>query len=223
MSEEAKFSALTFVVADDHPMVRDALGQGLASIFPGIRVVAAADLAQAEAAVEANDPVDLLILDLDMPGMNGLAGLAAFRASHPTVPVTVLSAMRDPAVMRRAVDLGASAFISKSAPLEQIGRIIRGVLEGEIHLPEEAHAAPQDAADQDFAARAVDLTPQQWRVLGLMREGKLNKQIAHELSIGEATVKAHVTTILRKLGVRSRTQAVIEARRLDLNLPQAPG
>ncbi len=223
MSEAAKFSALTFVVADDHPMVRDALGQGLASIFPGIRVLAAPDLALAEAAVEANEPVDLLILDLDMPGMNGLTGLAAFRASHPTVPVVVLSALRDPAAMRRAVDLGASAFIPKSAPLDQIGRIIRGVLDGEIHLPEEARALPQEAGDQDFAARAVDLTPQQWRVLGLMREGKLNKQIAHELSIGEATVKAHVTTILRKLGVRSRTQAVIEARRLDLSPPQPPG
>lgn len=211
MVEETETAVLTFVVADDHPMVRDALGQALRSVFQGLRIHAVADLAAAERAVVEHEPVDLAILDIDMPGMNGLAGLSEFRARHPTVPVAVLSALRDPGAMRRAVDLGASAFIPKSAPLEKIAGTIRAVLEGEIFLP------PEASAPQSLAAGSFDLTPQQWRVLSLMREGKLNKQIAHELSIGEATVKAHVTTILRKLGVRSRTQAVIEAQRLDLD------
>jgi DNA-binding NarL/FixJ family response regulator len=211
MVEETESTALSFVVADDHPMVRDALGQALRSVFQGLRIHAVADLVAAERAVVEHDPVDLAILDIDMPGMNGLAGLSEFRARHPTVPVVVLSALRDPGAMRRAVDLGASAFIPKSAPLEQIASTIRAVLDGEIFLP------PEATAPHPYASTSFDLTPQQWRVLSLMREGKLNKQIAHELSIGEATVKAHVTTILRKLGVRSRTQAVIEAQRLDLD------
>lgn len=210
MVEETETTNLTFVVADDHPLVRDALAQALRSVFLGLRIHPAADLAAAEQAVVEHEPVDLAILDIDMPGMNGLAGLGEFRARHPTVPVAVLSALRDPGAMRRSIDLGASAFIPKSAPLDQIADTIRTVLEGEIFLPPEA-SNPQDYGTPNF-----DLTPQQWRVLSLMREGKLNKQIAHELSIGEATVKAHVTTILRKLGVRSRTQAVIEAQRLDL-------
>ena len=213
MAEETETTNLTFVVADDHPMVRDALGQALRSVFQGLRIHAVADLAAAERAVVEHEPVDLAILDIDMPGMNGLAGLGGFRARHPTVPVAVLSALRDPGAMRRAVDLGASAFIPKSAPLEKIAGTIRAVLEGEIFLPPEAAG---EGGERAITAASFDLTPQQWRVLSLMREGKLNKQIAHELSIGEATVKAHVTTILRKLGVRSRTQAVIEAQRLDL-------
>lgn len=216
MAEEIETANLTFVVADDHPMVRDALGQALRSVFEGLRIHAVADLAAAERAVAEHEPVDLAILDIDMPGMNGLAGLAEFRARHPTVPVAVLSALRDPGAMRRAVELGASAFIPKSAPLEKIAGTIRAVLEGEIFLP------PEASSPQSLATASFDLTPQQWRVLSLMREGKLNKQIAHELSIGEATVKAHVTTILRKLGVRSRTQAVIEAQRLDLDSGKAP-
>ena len=216
MAEETETTNLTFVVADDHPMVRDALGQALRSVFHGLRIHAAADLAAAERAVVEHEPVDLAILDIDMPGMNGLAGLGEFRARHPTVPVAVLSALRDPGAMRRAIELGASAFIPKSAPLETIAGTIRAVLEGEIFLP------PEASSPQTYTTASFDLTPQQWRVLSLMREGKLNKQIAHELSIGEATVKAHVTTILRKLGVRSRTQAVIEAQRLDIDQNRDP-
>ena len=115
-----------------------------------------------------------------------------------------------PGVARRTHDLGASAYIDKSASLEEIARTVRAVLDGEILAP------PETAAGDDFAQRANQLTPQQWRVLSLMVQGDQNKLIAHKLGVGEATVKAHVTVILRKLGVRSRTQAVIEARRLSL-------
>jgi len=145
-----------------------------------------------------------------MPGMDGLTGLALLRSGHPTVPIIVVSAAREANVVRRAYEFGASAYIDKSASLEEIAGTVRAVLDGEIFTPPDAQPA------DSFAQRANQLTPQQWRVLALMVQGDLNKQIAYKLGVGEATVKAHVTVILRKLGVRSRTQAVIEARGLAL-------
>ena len=144
-----------------------------------------------------------------MPGMDGLTGLALLRSEHPTVPIIVVSAARDAAVARRTFDLGASAYVDKKASLEEIAGTVRAVLDGEL-------IAPPDAVADSFAQRAAQLTPQQWRVLALMVQGDQNKQIAYKLGVGEPTVKAHVTVILRKLGVRSRTQAVIEARGLSL-------
>jgi len=145
--------------------------------------------------------------------MNGLTGLALLRSDHPTVPIVVVSAARDAAVVRRTHDLGASAYIDKSASLDEISTTVRAVLAGEIFNP------PEASTPDSFAQRAAQLTPQQWRVLALMVQGDQNKQIAHKLGVGETTVKAHVTVILRKLGVRSRTQAVIEARHLALTPP----
>ena len=145
-----------------------------------------------------------------MPGMDGLTGLALLRSEHPTVPIIVVSAAREPAVSA-APTSSAPRPISTSRPRwRRSPRIVRAVLDGEIFAPPEA--GPADS----FAQRAAQLTPQQWRVLALMVQGDQNKQIAHKLGVGEATVKAHVTVILRKLGVRSRTQAVIEARGLAL-------
>lgn len=201
---------LSFIVADDHPMVRDALGSALGQAFAGSRIVGAATLGEVQLALEQNPEVDALLLDLDMPGMDGLTGLALLRSERPTVPIIVVSAARDAAVVRRAWDLGASAYVDKSASLEEIAATVRAVLDGEV-------LKPAEAADGDsFAQRAAQLTPQQWRVLALMVQGDQNKQIAYKLGVGEPTVKAHVTVILRKLGVRSRTQAVIEARSLSL-------
>lgn len=200
----------SFLVADDHPMVRDALASSLGQTFPGARIAMAATLAQARAALEHEPETDAVLLDLDMPGMDGLTGLALLRSQHPTVPIIVVSAVREAATIRRAYEFGASAYIDKSASLEEIAGTVRAVLDGEIFAP------PESAPADTFAQRAAQLTPQQWRVLALMVQGDQNKQIAYKLSVGEATVKAHVTVILRKLGVRSRTQAVIEARRLAL-------
>lgn len=202
----------TFLVADDHPMVRDALALALAQAFANSAVVTAGSRAQAEAELEKQPEIDALLLDLDMPGMDGLTGLALLRAEHPTVPIIVVSAAREASIVRRAYDLGASAYVDKSASLAEIAGTVRAVLAGEIFAP------PESAPADPFAQRAAQLTPQQWRVLALMVQGDLNKQIAYKLGVGEATVKAHVTVILRKLGVRSRTQAVIEAR--GLALPQ---
>ena len=200
----------TFLIADDHPMVRDALASALGQAFAGAGIAMAASLPQAQAALERAPETDALLLDLDMPGMDGLTGLALLRSGHPTVPIIVVSAARESAIVRGAYELGASAYIDKSASLEEIANTVRAVLNGEIFAP--AEATPADS----FAQRAAQLTPQQWRVLALMIQGDQNKQIAYKLGVGEATVKAHVTVILRKLGVRSRTQAVIEARGLAL-------
>jgi len=205
--------SLTFLIADDHPMVRDALASALGQAFAGAGVVMAGSLPQVQAALERDPETDALLLDLDMPGMDGLTGLALLRSDHPTVPIIVVSAAREAAVIRRAYEFGASAYIDKSASLEEISATVRAVLDGEIFAP--ADDTPVDS----FAQRAAQLTPQQWRVLALMIQGDQNKQIAYKLGVGEATVKAHVTVILRKLGVRSRTQAVIEAR--GLNIPPA--
>ncbi len=201
-----------FLIADDHPMVRDALKTALTQAFAGATVALAGSLAEAQAALEQLPETDALLLDLDMPGMDGLTGLALLRSKHPAVPIIVVSAAREATVVRSAYELGASAYIEKSASLKEIVGTVNAVLEGEIFAPPEAEST------DSFAQRAARLTPQQWRVLALMVQGDQNKQIAHKLGVGEATVKAHVTVILRKLGVRSRTQAVIEAR--GLALPQ---
>jgi DNA-binding NarL/FixJ family response regulator len=203
-------AAPSFLIADDHPMVRDALASALGQAFPGSEIVMAGTLAQVQAALDRQPETDALLLDLDMPGMDGLTGVALLRSEHPIVPIIVVSAAREPAVVRRAYEFGASAYIDKSASLEEIVGTVGAVLDGEIFAPPEAEPA------DTFAQRAAQLTPQQWRVLALMIQGDQNKQIAHKLSVGEATVKAHVTVILRKLGVRSRTQAVIEARSLAI-------
>jgi DNA-binding NarL/FixJ family response regulator len=208
--------ALTIIIADDHPLVREALGQALRQAMAGVEVIGCSDLREAVAALEAREAVDLLILDLDMPGMDGFSGLATVRASHPAVPVAIVSSTREPAVMRRAIEFGAAAFVPKSAALETIASALQSVLDGEVWLPPEMEEGGAPGMPDDFARRVAELTPQQLRVLTLLSKGKLNKQIAHELSVGEATVKAHVTAILKKLGVRSRTQAVIAARHFSI-------
>ncbi|WP_298725816.1 response regulator transcription factor [uncultured Ferrovibrio sp.] len=209
--------ALTIIIADDHPLVREALGQALRQAMNGVVIVGAANLDEARAALDEHDSVDLLILDLDMPGMDGFVGLASVRASYPAVPVAIVSSTREPAVMRRAIEFGAAAFVPKSAALETIASALQSVLDGEVWLPPEMMGDDESSVPDDFARRVSELTPQQLRVLTLLSQGKLNKQIAHELSVGEATVKAHVTAILKKLGVRSRTQAVIAARHFSID------
>jgi DNA-binding NarL/FixJ family response regulator len=198
------------VIADDHPMVRQALAEAARKGVAEPEIVEAQSLAEALAVIAA-PAADLLMLDLRMPGMDGLAGLARIRAEHPAIPVIVVSALDDAATQRNVAALGAAGFLSKSEPLAVIARAIATVLEGELWLAEPG------PADGPRPAEVSRLTPQQLRVLALLAEGRLNKQIAHEMSITEATVKAHVTAILHKLGVRTRVQAVIAARQLGLS------
>jgi DNA-binding NarL/FixJ family response regulator len=224
-AEGKELPEVAFIVADDHPMVRDALALALRAAFPKAEVALAGTLDEASAAIAARPDVDLVILDLDMPGMQGLAGVSALRASYPSAPLVIVSATRNAAAMRQAVEMGAAGFIPKSAPMEEIIASVRAVMRGEIVLPPSAGDA-LSATDADLATRAARMTPQQHRVFALMAEGKPNKIIAYEMQIGEATVKAHVTEILRKMGVHSRTQAIVLAQRLALDpaapLPPAP-
>jgi DNA-binding NarL/FixJ family response regulator len=217
--------AWRILIADDHPLMRAALRQAVVQSFAGCELVEAGTLETAVAAVRAappERPFGLVLLDLMMPGAQGFAGLFLFRAEFPGTPVIVVSASEGQATMRRAAAYGAAGFIPKSAPLGKIAEAIRTVLAGDLWFPALAPSTHPESPGDDaaIAARIASLTPQQLRVLMMITGGMLNKQIAHELGIGEATVKAHVTVILRKLGVISRTQAVIAAAALLADAPR---
>ncbi len=214
--------AQKIIIADDHPLFRAALKQAVAQALPGVATVEADSLSAVQQAVEQNPDADLVLLDIHMPGTNGFSGLVFLRGQNPSIPVVVVSGSEQAHVMRRAIDYGASGFIPKSAPLETISDAIVAVLEGEEWLPQEVAENLGDVSEEDqkFAEALASLTPQQFRVLTMLTEGLLNKQIAYELNVSEATIKAHVTAILRKLGVHSRTQAVIAAQRLGVEPPK---
>ena len=212
------------LIADDHPLVRGALKQSLTTELDNVTVYEAGSLFEAIEQIEARKgDIDLVLLDLHMPGMNGFTGLFSLRASYPDIPVSIVSASQELPVVRRSIEYGASAFVPKSAPVEQIGLAVKTVLDGGMWMPDWAREAmengPADDEATGLAEKIGQLTPQQLRVLNMLTEGKLNKQIAYELDVTEATVKAHVSAILRKLSVHSRTQAVIIARELQLQEP----
>jgi DNA-binding NarL/FixJ family response regulator len=206
----------TLVIADDHPLFRTALKAAVGQLLPGARTVEAESLETLIEAVESHPEADLVLLDLRMPGAKGFSSLIQLRGLYPAIPVAIVSAEEEPATMRRALDFGATGFIPKSAALAQIGNALRAMLAGEVWLPENlGDGSPVvDEAERDLAARVGSLTPQQFRVLMLLSDGRLNKQIASDLDVAEATIKAHVTAILRKLGLYRRTQAAVLAQRL---------
>ncbi|MDR6291591.1 DNA-binding NarL/FixJ family response regulator [Inquilinus ginsengisoli] len=205
--------ATVVLIADDHPMVRRALAETLAEVMPvPVRVIEVGSFAEIAPVLE-RQAVDLMLLDLSMPGMNGYGGLASLRASFPTVPVVMVSANEDPGVIRQAMEFGASGYLPKSTPLAGIGEAIETVLGGGLWFPDALDAPPSPG---ELSRRVAEFTPQQLRVVLLLAEGKLSKQIAFEMSITEATVKAHLSHVFRKLGVQSRTQAVIAIRQLGL-------
>jgi len=210
-----------FVVADDHPMVCDALATALRQRFAAAEIAIVASADGVTSVLESDSEIDALLVDLDMPGMNGLTGLATWRSVYPAVPIIVVSATRDPAIMRRTIELGAAAYLPKSSSLEEIARVVAAVMEGQVFAAPELVSGWH--ANGDITDRVSQLTPQQCRVLALMVQGEPNKIIAFRLGVGEPTVKAHVTTILRKLGVRSRTQAVIVARDLSFAADEVRG
>jgi DNA-binding NarL/FixJ family response regulator len=202
------------VIVDDHPLFRAALRQTLSSGDPSIAVEEAGDLAGLSAALEADRECDLVLLDLNMPGVRGFSGLLLLRAQYPDVPVMIISAVEDGAVIRRAFELGAAGYLHKSVGPPEIRRAIETVLAGEVFVPETVDLAAEGEHTAPMQ-RLATLTPQQVRVLMMLSDGLMNKQIAYELSISEATVKAHVSAILQKLDVDSRTQAVIAAARIE--------
>ena len=211
------------VIADDHPLFRGALREAVVGLIEHAEIAEAGSFDDVAKLLDKDSEVDLILLDLTMPGVRGFSGLMFLRAQYPSVPVMVVSANDDPAVIRRCMDFGASGFISKTLGIEQMREAVRRVLDGEVWTPPDVDlAGGADAETAALMARLATLTPQQVRVLMMLSEGMLNKQIAYELSVSEATVKAHVSAILQKLGVDSRTQAVIAAAKIALGQwPQA--
>lgn len=207
------------IIADDHPLFRAALQQAVSQAVPEADTVEVDSIKALQAAVETNPDADLVLLDLNMPGAHGFSGLVFMRGQYPGLPVVVVSGSEGLQVMRRSIDYGASGFIPKSAPLPTITEAIRDVLDGEVWLPTGvADKIERMHADvTDFSDKVASLTPQQFRVLGMLAEGLLNKQIAYDLDVSEATVKAHITAVFRKLGVRNRTQAVIAIQQMEID------
>ncbi|SEB74245.1 two component transcriptional regulator, LuxR family [Nitratireductor aquibiodomus] len=206
-------SGYRFLVADDHPLFRGALKGALSGLDDACRILEAGDFEGAKALVD--ESIDLVLLDLSMPGVSGLSGLIALRGMNPAVPIVVVSAHDDPETIRRALELGASGFISKSSGMDEIRTAVQAILDGGIYTPADIDlGAEADPEIADLIRRLQTLTPQQTRVLSMLAEGLLNKQIAYELNVSEATIKAHVSAVLQKLDVDSRTQAVIRLSKI---------
>lgn len=211
-------AAARLLIIDDHPLFREALNSAVKMAYPNVEAVEATTVDEAMAALAAGPDFDLALLDLNIPGVQGFEGLLQIRTHHPRLPVVIVSGHEDSRVISQALSYGAAGFIPKSARKADLAAAIRDVMDGAIYVPTSYQPQTGRAGDEDrsdLLRRLSTLTPQQLRVLNMLRQGLLNKQIAYELQVGETTVKAHVSEILRKLHVYSRTQAVIEVSRLD--------
>jgi DNA-binding NarL/FixJ family response regulator len=209
---------MNLVIADDHPLFRGALREAVTSVVPATNIAEAGSFGELTALLEKEADVDLVLLDLSMPGVSGFSGLIYLRAQYPAIPVVVVSASDDGDTIRRSMEFGASGFIPKRFGVEALREAIGKVMNGDVWTPSDVDLSA--GVDPDMAKlrdRLITLTPQQVRVLMMLSEGLLNKQIAYELGVSEATIKAHVSAILQKLGVESRTQAVIVAAKISGN------
>ncbi len=205
------------LIADDHPLFRSALQQALAlGLGTDAQLAEAASIADLEARLNERQDWDLVLLDLNMPGAYGFSGLVLLRGQYPQIPVVMVSAQEEAAVVQRSREFGASGFIPKSSALSAIQEAVRAVLEGDVWWPPQIEEASSLSEEMRLASEGLaNLTPQQFRVLTMVCDGLLNKQIAYELNVSEATVKAHVTAIFRKLGVRTRTQAALLLQQME--------
>ncbi len=206
------------IIADDHPLFRDAIKQAIEGLMPNCSFMLSGDLDDLRQQLRETDGVELVLLDLSMPGSTGFSGLLSIRSEFQDIPVIVVSATEDPLTIRKCIELGASGFIPKSSGAEYIVEGIKAVQAGEVWTPPNIDMeADMDETSSKLLAKIQSLTPQQTRVLSMLAEGLLNKQIAYELSVSEATVKAHVSAVLLKLEVDSRTQAVIMMNKIGVN------
>ena len=205
------------VIVDDPPLFRGALNQALSASLEAAEIVEAGSLDELTTKLASGIEMDLILLDLSMPGVQGISGLVFLRGQYPEIPVVIVSANDDPTTIKRCMDCGASGFVPKSQPVDRIRQAVRSVLDGNVWTPPDIALATIAGEDEtsDLLVRLASLTPQQVRVLMMLGEGLLNKQIAYKLGVSEATIKAHVSAILQKLGVDSRTQAVIAVNRID--------
>ena len=211
----------TVIVADDHPLFRTAIKEALQESQGETTFLEASSFETLQELVEENRDVDLVLLDLHMPGVSGFAGLVYLCKRYPSVPVVIISANEDPLVIQRALDHGAAGFIPKSSSLKTITSAINDILMGEVWAPvsTQPNLPGNNVSELALAGRMARLTPQQFKVLMMVSQGLLNKQIAYDMGISEATVKAHLTAIMHKLGVSNRTQAVLAASKLDVSGP----
>lgn len=216
-----------FLVADDHPLFREAVCLLLGQVSRDPVCCEAASLEEAETLLASEEPFDLILLDLKMPGSETLSGLKALRKRTQQTPIVIISHFEDDAVIEEGLECGAVGYIPKSLPRAEIVAALGTVLAGGVYLPRgverRIHLAEGPAAARPDEGRALieSLTPRQQAVLSLLARGKPNKQIADELQISDWTVKAHISAILRKLNAQSRLQAVIIARRLSIVGPLA--
>jgi DNA-binding NarL/FixJ family response regulator len=206
------------LIADDHALFREGLRYVLSRLGEAVETLEAKDCAQALGLVAANPDLDLILLDVDMPGMDGLTGLRSLRARSPAVPVVILSASEEPADMQLALDGGAMGFIPKSSPSEVMLGALRLVLSGGVYLPpaflNRFQRSRTPTALSTASVETLGLTPRQHDVLRLLGKGQSNKEIARALDLTEGTVKHHISAILRALRVDNRTHAVVTAARL---------
>ncbi len=213
------------LIVDDHPLFREAMHSAIDAAYDSPQVLEAECLDEGMQLLESHKP-DLILLDLNIPDTEGYFGLIDLRARYPRLPVVVVSGHEEPRVIKEVMSHGALGFIPKSTRKPALVEAIKQVLSGEIYLPESYVEPQEDRSEGDrsrLRKQLATLTPQQLRVLRMLRDGLLNKQIAYELNVGETTIKAHVSEILRKLGVYSRTQVVIEINKLTSDdIPQTP-
>jgi len=214
-------SAYSILVVDDHPLFRSALRQVIGQIYPQATLHEAESVAGLQQQVDLHPDLDLVLLDLHMPGALGFSALSWFTGHKTHTPVIMVSANSHPETVRRAIDHGAAGFLSKSADVADMEDCIGRVMAGErgLHPGLDANATGANLQSLDVAEALASLTPQQFRVASMLVEGLLNKQIAYELDVKEATIKAHMTEIFRKLGVHSRTQAVLAISSLSVDTP----
>jgi DNA-binding NarL/FixJ family response regulator len=213
VSEDVQYRLM---IADDHPLFRGALREAVTGLPERVECTEAGSFDEAAALLDQGSEFDLVLLDLSMPGARGFSGLMYLRAQYPGVPVAVVSANDDPMAIRRCMEFGASGFIPKTLSVDGMRNAISRILSGDVWTPPDIDlSSGSDAEAAELMGRMATLTPQQVRVLMMLSEGLLNKQIAYQLGVSEATVKAHVSAILQKLGVESRTQAVIAAAKIE--------
>lgn len=204
----------TIIIADDHPLFRNALFQSVHMAISGANLLEADSLDSLLSLLAKDPDIDLLLLDLKMPGANGMSGLIHLRSQYPDLPIVVVSASEESSVVSQVKSHGAFGFIPKSSDMRALVSALNQVLNGDSFFPE--GVIENDQACSELADKIATLTPQQYKVLGMLSDGLLNKQIAYDLHVSEATIKAHMTAIFRKLGVKNRTQAVILLQQIDV-------
>lgn len=216
------FTAKKIIIADDHPLFRDALKQGIANALGQLEIISCGSFSELQKSINRHDDCDLILLDLHMPGAVGFSALHYIGLRCPDIPVSIVSANEDPEVIAQAVDHGASGFIPKSADIAVIVGAIRQILDGQVWLPRDVRLQVEEVRQRsgEVADKLATLTPSQFRVLMMLVDGRKNREIADEVCVTEATIKAHLTEIFRKLDVSNRTQAaMLAANYLEVDNP----